>query len=241
MEPKLYQQMMEVEDQHWWFSARRMILNEVITRLNLSKSIDILEAGCGTGGNLAMLSKHGKVYGMELDETARYYATQRRLGNLKGGRLPDEIPFGDKTFDLIVVLDVLEHLDEDLATLKALYLRLKPEGILLITVPAYAWLWSQQDILLHHKRRYLLGELSHLVKCAGYQVQFTSYFNTLLFLFIAIIRFLQRVLNKGGNETEMPSFLLNTVLRFIFACERHIIGKIPFPFGVSILLVAQKL
>ena len=236
----MYQQMMEVEDKHWWFVARRSLIEQVISKLNLPEDAEIFEAGCGSGGNLAMLARHGKVYAMELNETARLFARNLQIGEIQPGCLPDDIPFPDKKFDLILLLDVLEHLEEDTASLQALSTKLKPSGWLLITVPAYPWLWSKQDELLHHKRRYILSNLCKIVSSAGYKVHFVNHFNFVLFPLIAIVRFVQNLFNKGGNEQAMPPQLINQILTFLFAFECHLINRLYLPFGVSIMLYAQR-
>ncbi|MCM0588930.1 MAG: class I SAM-dependent methyltransferase [Gloeotrichia echinulata DVL01] len=240
MESQMYQEMMEVEDKHWWFVARRSIIEQVIRKLNLPADAEIFEAGCGTGGNLAMLSHHGRVYGMELDETARTFASDLKIGEIEPGFLPDNIPFPDKNFDLILLLDVLEHLEQDTASLEALSAKLKPSGWLLITVPAYPWLWSRHDDLLHHKRRYLLNNLRQIVGNAGYNINFASYFNFVLFPLIAMVLLLQKVFNKGGKEQNIPPKLINQILTFLFGSERYLIGRLSLPFGVSLLLLAQR-
>ena len=139
MDAQMYQTMMALEEKYWWFVARRSILEKVIKQLTLPESAEIFEAGCGTGGNLAMLARHGKVYGMELNDTARIYASKLQLAQIQPGCLPNEIPFPDKQFDLIVLLDVLEHVEEDAKSLQALTNKLKPSGWLLITVPAVSY------------------------------------------------------------------------------------------------------
>ncbi|MEH1970870.1 class I SAM-dependent methyltransferase [Nostoc sp.] len=240
MDFQMYQQMMEVEDKHWWFVARRSIIEEVIRKLNLPADAEIFEAGCGTGGNLAMLSRHGQVYAMELNEAARSFASDLQLGKIQPGFLPNDIPFADKKFDLIVLLDVLEHVEEDTASLQALSAKLKPSGWLLITVPAYPWLWSKHDDLLHHKRRYMLHNLRQIVGDTGYHVHFVSYFNFVLFPLIAGVRLVQGLFNKGGNEQSMPPKLVNQMLTFLFGIERYLIGRLFLPFGVSLLLLAQR-
>ena len=240
MDPQIYQTMMALEETHWWFVARRSILEQVIGKLSLPKSAEIFEVGCGTGGNLAMLADHGRVYAMELDETARIFASNLKLGEVRAGCLPDALPFPERQFDLIVLLDVLEHVEEDTASLQALAAKLKPSGWLLITVPAYAWLWSKQDVMLHHKRRYLLRNLHQIVSYAGYKVHFVSYFNFVLFPLIAVIRLVQGLFGKGGNELTMPPKLINKMLILLFSAERHLLERLSLPFGVSIMLLAQK-
>lgn len=154
MDPKAYEQMAGLEDRHWWFVGRRQILSRVIAGIPLPPSACILEAGCGSGGNLEMLSQFGQVWAMERSEIALPLARARGIAIVEEGELPHRIPFGSQQFDLIALLDVLEHLDEDTAALEALIQRLKPSGYMVITVPAYPWLWSAHDELNHHKRRY---------------------------------------------------------------------------------------
>ena len=240
MDPQIYQKMMALEETHWWFVARRSIIKRVIDKLTLPESAEIFEAGCGTGGNLAMLADRGRVYAMELDETARLFASNLKLAEVQSGSLPNDIPFPDRQFDLIVLLDVLEHIEKDSESLQALAKKLKPSGWLLITVPAYAWMWSKQDVILHHKRRYILSNLHQLVASAGYKVDFVSYFNFFLFPVIAGIRLVQGLLGRGGNELTMPPKSLNNMLISLFSKERYLLDRLSLPFGVSIMLLAQK-
>ena len=243
MEKDFYLQYASVEDKHWWFVARRRILQQVIRKLNLPTNAQILEAGCGTGGNLKMLSRYGQVSAMELDEIACQLANQRQVTQVKRGSLPLNIPFNSEDYDLIVILDVIEHLDDDLSALEALYYKLKPGGYLLVTVPAYMFLWSEHDEINHHKRRYRLKELKQVVRKAGYQVNYGSYFNTILFPLIAIARGLSKLLpkqNQNSNDLKLPSKLVNKILQRIFASERYLINRFILPFGVSVLLLARK-
>ncbi|AFY53648.1 methyltransferase family protein [Rivularia sp. PCC 7116] len=244
MEKDFYLQYASVEDKHWWFVARRQIIQQVICGLSLPKNAQILEAGCGTGGNLQMLSSYGVVSAMELDEVACQLANQRQITQVKRGHLPDKIPF-NSSYDLILILDVIEHLDDDLSALEALYYKLKPGGYLLVTVPAYQFLWSEHDEINHHKRRYRLKNLINLVKKAKYQVSYSSYFNTFLFPLIAIVRSLAKLLPKQNkhqtsSDLVVPSKSVNKFLKWLFASERYLIDKLSLPFGVSILLLARK-
>lgn len=244
MEKDFYLQYASVEDKHWWFVARRQIIEQAISRLSLPKNAQILEAGCGTGGNLQMLSRHGRVSAMELDEVACQLANKRQVTQVKRGSLPDNIPFRLQ-YDLILILDVIEHLDDDFSALKALYYKLKPGGYLLITVPAYQFLWSEHDEINHHKRRYRLKGLKQVVKKAGYQVAYGSYFNTFLFPVIAIARSLAKLLpkqkkNQISSDLVLPSKSVNQFLKWLFANERYFINKFTLPFGVSVLSLARK-
>lgn len=245
MDKDFYLEYASVEDNHWWFVGRRQIIDSFIRRLNLPKNAEILEAGCGTGGNLIMLSAHGRVDAMEVDEVACELANQRKVTKVQNGSLPNNIPFQDK-YDLILILDVLEHLDDDLAALTALYSKLKPGGWLLVTVPAYQFLWSQHDEINHHKRRYALKNLKQVVCKANYQLYKATYFNTLLFPLIAFLRFLSKLSLRSStvrtqSDLKMPSKFINYFLSMLFAAESLFLDYIYFPFGVSILLLARKI
>ncbi|MCC5638903.1 class I SAM-dependent methyltransferase [Nostoc sp. CHAB 5844] len=244
MDKKFYLQYAAVEDRHWWFVGRRRIVEELIYQLNLPKDAKILEAGCGTGGNLTMLARYGEISAMELDEIACQLANERRVTTVKQGSLPDEIPFTSE-YDLIVILDVLEHIDDDLAALEALSARLQPNSWLLITVPAYQFLWSYHDEINHHKRRYTLKNLKRVVRQAGYTVRYGSYFNTWLFPLVAGVRLLKNLFKVEqkvvvNSDLNLPAKPVNKFLTFLFASERYLLNRFSLPFGVSVVLIAQK-
>ncbi|MGY2726639.1 class I SAM-dependent methyltransferase [Thermostichus sp. OS-CIW-26] len=239
MDPEAYEQMAGLEDRHWWFLGRRHILSRVIGSLPLPPSAYILEAGCGSGGNLEMLSRFGKVWAMEKSEIALPLAQARGIGIVAEGELPNRIPFGSQRFDLIALLDVLEHLENDKEALLALSQRLTPSGYLVVTVPAYPWLWSLHDELNHHKRRYTRGQLLSLLKSSGLEVYTLVFFNSFLFPIISGIRIMQKVLRlRESQDLKMPPLWLNRLLTGIFAAEAYLIPKFSLPFGVSLLAVA---
>lgn len=244
MEKYLYLKHAELEDKHWWFVGRRMIVEKIIRQLKLEKHSQIFEAGCGTGGNLNMLARYGEVSAMELDEMACQLANERKVTTVKSGSLPDKIPFSDE-YDLIVLLDVLEHIDNDLEAAIALNSRLKPGGYLLVTVPAYQFLWSKHDEMNHHKRRYTLKQLKKVIKNSGYTVRYSSYFNSFLFPIVAGVRLLRNLVkletdNVDSSDLNLPAKPVNKLLTFLFGSERYLIGNVSIPFGVSVLLLAQK-
>jgi SAM-dependent methyltransferase len=148
-----FREMYHNEDHHWWFVSRRKIVQKFRGYVSDKDSRSILEVGCGSGGNLDLLSKYGDLRAVELDDYARDLANKRGICPIEKGFVPDGIPFTE-TFDLICMLDVLEHIDDDLRTLQEISKRLSPRGKLLITVPAYGFLWSAHDIDLAHKGRY---------------------------------------------------------------------------------------
>jgi SAM-dependent methyltransferase len=243
MERELYAALATAEDGHWWFRARRSIAAHILRRLALSANATILEVGSGTGGNLAMLSQFGRLFAMELDAEARALSDRRRIVKAEKGILPHQIPFGDRRFDVIAAFDVLEHIEADLETLVALHGRLRPGGKLLMTVPAFAFLWSAHDDSHHHKRRYRLKPLVGLVERAGYRVVLANYCNFWLFPIVAAARLRERLAGaRGSNGTllPVPPAPLNRMLEVIFSSERYLHSVVRLPFGVSIVLLAER-
>jgi len=239
VDERIYSEMAALEQRHWWFVARRKIFDKLISTLPLPANAQILEAGCGTGGNLSMLARYGEVFGMETNAQALILAAAKRKALIAEGRLPDAIPFPGQMFDLIVLLDVLEHLDDDAAALRALRARLKPGGWLIVSVPAFQFLWSRHDEVHHHKRRYVARNLRAAIKGADYRVQYLSYFNTWLFPLIAAAR-LAHVGSGHSSDLSMPNKFVNALLRQIFSSERWLLGRITLPFGVSLLALARN-
>lgn len=248
MRTDLYTEMARVEDTHWWFKGRRSLIRHVLKKAGLAPQAVILDAGSGTGGNLALLSEFGRLHAVEMEDTARAMANARGIVQVEAGHLPDAIPFGTQAFDLAVMFDVLEHVEQDYDTLVALHKRLAPGGKLLLTVPAFEFLWSEHDVIHHHKRRYSLAPLIRLVERAGYKVKFASYINFWLFPLIACVRVLDRLTagklmgkKHGANaELRVPPAPVNSLLEAVFASERGLMDIMRLPFGVSIILLAQK-
>ncbi|WP_039396019.1 class I SAM-dependent methyltransferase [Novosphingobium sp. MBES04] len=238
MEADVYIRMNELEGEHWWFAARRRIIAEVLERLipprPSGETRDILEAGCGTGGNLAMFARYGALDAFEYDEQARQQAIRKSGLDILPGALPGAIPFGDKCYDLICILDVLEHIEDDVASLLALRARLKRHGRILVTVPAFPKLWSHHDEAHHHFRRYTRNSLKEVVGKAGMKVEKSFYFNTLLLPLALATRLLKKASANESPDDSMPSAWLNTLLRYVFASERHVIGRVGTPFGLSL-------
>ena len=241
MERKVYEQMAELDQRHWWFTARRRILAELIERVvRPPKDARILELGAGTGHNLSMLSRFGTVEASELDSVARKLASERLGREVKEAALPDLSMFPADSYDLIALLDVLEHVPDDKGSLAAIRGRLKPGGALLLTVPANRWMWSAHDVAHHHHRRYRKSEIEKLALDAGFRIELLSPFNSLLFPPIAAVRLLGKVTGKDDSDDAMPGALVNRTLDTIFGLERSLIGRVPMPFGVSLVAVLRR-
>jgi SAM-dependent methyltransferase len=243
MDPQIYHEMAKIEGSHWWFEGRRQILKSLINRgAGQNSSARVLDEGCGTGGNGSMLSVFGKVFGLEYEASAAKYCKQREIAHVIRGDISQTIPFRDASFDLILLSDVLEHLKEDLDCLGRLTALLRPGGVLVVTVPAFSFLWSYHDVIHHHERRYRLPEVVALLTQSDLKILYASYFNFWLFPLIAAVRFLKKIAGHEGNAGDlvMPHPWTNSLLTKIFGSESRFMSRLRLPFGVSIVTLAMK-
>jgi SAM-dependent methyltransferase len=241
MDRAAYAGMNAIEDRHWWFVARRRIIDTLIRReVKLPQSARVLEAGCGTGGNLSLLAGHGALDAFEYDADARALASAKNVCTVKPGALPDGVDAAGAPYDLIAILDVLEHIDDDVASLRRLGALLGDDGRILLTVPAMPFLWSSHDELHHHKRRYTRASLQAATKAAGLRVEHIGYFNALLFPLALAQRMLAKLTGSRQPIDALPSPTVNGVLRSIFASERHLVGRVRLPVGLSLFAVIRR-
>ena len=240
MERVVYQQMAELDDRHWWYRARRQVIAELIRReVRPPSDSRILELGCGTGHNLAMLSGFGHVDGLELDEEARALSEKRLGREIMSAPLPELAGVPDRGYDLIGAFDVIEHIADDRAALVSIAAKLKPTGKFVMTVPAHQWMWSAHDVVNHHKRRYSKRGLKALIDGSPMKLERIGYFNSLLFPAAVAQRAASRVRGAEDADVTLPPAPLNSALETIFAAERYLVGRLPLPPGLSLFAVAS--
>jgi SAM-dependent methyltransferase len=240
MDRIVYDRMAAHDSTHWWYRARRDILTDFLVREGeLPAGARILEIGCGTGHNLPMLAKFGSVEAIEIDPAAREIASQRLGQPVGSAPLPALTGVERGAYDLIAVLDVVEHIEDDVAALKAMAECLKPGGKILITVPAHQWMWSAHDTVNHHHRRYSKATLAKAIAAAGLKSRKLGYFNSLLFPLAAASRIAGRLRGKDDSDDSPPPKLVNSVFETIFRFERHLVGRVPLTPGVSIVTLAS--
>lgn len=229
--------MAAAEHGHWWFRGRREFIAAACDQLALPPTARILDAGCGSGGNLPLLARYGQLWGFECDAEARASATALGIGTIAAGTLPGAVPFDGTTFDAIGLFDVLEHLEFPVQSLQALAARLTPMGALVITVPALPWLRGPHDEHHQHYRRYTAATLHAHLAAAGLQARYLSYFNTLLLPLAVLQRMRERV--TGYNvEQLIPGATVSTLLQRLWSVEKLWIPRLRAPVGLSLLTIA---
>lgn len=239
MNVNMYRIFFEIQKKHWFFVSKKAIVLDIINRHLTKKSdLKILDIGCGAGLMLNALESIGQTYGMDASDEAIRFSKEIFTGQVEKGSLPDQIPYKKNFFDLITLLDVIEHVDQDVDSLKAIRSRLVVGGKAIVTVPAYMFLWSAFDELNQHKRRYTLNELNVKLLQAEFFVEKISYYNTFLFPLVYIVRMLNNFLRKdGSSDIDLPNKSLNYILEKIFMIEKYFLRVINLPFGVSIVAV----
>ncbi len=232
--------MIVMQENHWWFRARRKILFSILKKHISSGNCSILEIGCGTGGNLSMLKKLGQVSAMEMNEFSVNYASKNNSIPVKTGWLPDNIPF-TKKFDVICLFDVLEHIQNDQAALKAAIKMLNPGGIIMLTIPAHKWLFGSHDKMHNHYRRYSSKDLKKKIAVSGIKLIRLSHFNFLLFPVLMITRAFDLIVDpETALGYSTPNKILNTILYSVFSLEKYLINKISLPFGGSVFAIVKN-
>jgi ubiquinone/menaquinone biosynthesis C-methylase UbiE len=241
-----YERMYRLEDSYWWFVARHRLIESLIRMRygapGAAPPLTILDIGCGTGAMSRRIAQWGRVVSADFSPEALEFSRRRGLSHLVGADAM-RIPLASDSFDLLVAMDMLEHLKDDCLALREFFRVLKPGGRMFATVPAYPHLWSEHDIALMHYRRYVRGELRERVTAAGFRVEKLSHTMTLLYPLVAM----QRRMNAAHPphdppQAAMPLFPppVNAALTGLLAVENAVARRVDFPFGVTIVCVAVK-
>jgi len=242
LEKDLIDKLAEVEKFHWWFEVRRKAV-ETLLKDRVSGFWQILDVGAGTGGNYHLLTRFGDYYGIEPSAEARKWAREKGVKNLTEGT-GEKISYPSQRFDLVVALDVLEHIKDDLRALREFRRVLKDKGLLLITVPAFNFLWSRHDELNHHFRRYRLKDIKRMLNLNGFEVEKATYIYFFLFPFLVIVRILQKFIPEkltfSSVELKLPPLFINKILICLCLIEVFFIKWGFLPWGSSIIILAKK-
>jgi SAM-dependent methyltransferase len=241
MERIIYDRMAEHDTRHWWYRARRKVLSALIKRYAaVPEKAQILEIGCGTGHNLAMLGAFGTVEAIEVDAEARALASQRLGRDVRNAPLPELSGVAEASYDLIALLDVLEHIEDDHAALVSIGKRLKSQGRVLLTVPAHPWMWSGHDVANHHHRRYTRAAFRTVIEGAGFRIERFSAFNSLLFPLAVAQRGVSKLVGKEGSDDALPPAPMNAAFEAIFGLEAYLVGRVPMLPGLSFVAIASR-
>jgi len=244
MRLRRYEQIYTYENYHWWYKGRRILLSNILDNITKNKKIKILDFGCGPGSTINVLKKFGTTYGIDIEPRAIKYCREKGIKNVLLVKQNKKLPFKNATFDLIACLDVLEHIKNDSSTLNEFSRILNNNGVVIITVPSFHFLWGELDIRSHHVRRYNRKELINKLENSGFKIQKIFYFNYLFFVLIAIIRLFQKT--KLGNRTSwgvdpvIQNYFINNLLTLLFSFDVKTAMRITIPFGVSLFVVARK-
>jgi SAM-dependent methyltransferase len=251
MEDAVYQEFLDLEQQHWWFRGRRAIFIALLDR-HLGRAPRsgrrIMDLGCGVGGMIRPLAEYGDVIGTDVTLRGLEHCAARGFSRLVACT-GHEGCFADASLDCITAFDALEHIEDDVGALREIERILKPGGLLVASGPAYQFLYAQQDRVTHHVRRYTVGEFTEKAERAGLAVVKASYINFLLFPAILpavlLLKWKQKLspsADRGAGSNvgiPMPGFV-NAALTAVFSSEARLLRWISAPAGHSFIVVARK-
>jgi SAM-dependent methyltransferase len=235
--------MAATEATHWWFVGRRSVIDAILDSIDLPQDGVILEAGCGTGGNLATLARRGHITAFDPHIDALAFAQNRHPDlDIRQGALPSELPYDEASFDLVAALDILEHVEDDRASAHALASLVRPGGWLLVPVPAHQALWGSHDRRLHHLRRYGRRQVLDLFADCDVDLVRVTPFNIVLSPIAIVYRVGERLLGLDlGNQERLLPWPINATLGALFRLESLLVRKgVPIPFGLSYAAIYRR-
>lgn len=241
MQSYLYDDLFELEDTHWWHRAKRRFVLMLIRRFATRRHPRILDVGCGTGKNIEVWSCVGPTAGIDREPRAIAYCRKRGIAHVRRGKA-ERTGLLRSSVDVVTMLDVLEHTDDTLALAEIARI-LSEHGILIVTVPAYPWLWSTWDVVLHHRRRYIKKELCRRLSAQGLRILYVSHMFSFLPIPGMLIRLMKSRLPKDryGSDFRLNCPIVNHILYVLCVLEQYVMKSVPLPFGTSIVCVAQKI
>lgn len=242
MEIEVYRQAHRLKDSHWWFLGRKKIISTLLAKFLSGKNYQILDVGCGAGTSFPILADFGQISGVDKSEEAIKFCRNIGYSLLKKGDV-NSLPFDSGKFNLVTSLDLLEHVRDDRKALSELYRVCLKGGWLVVTVPAFSFLWGENDISTHHFRRYSKDELRNKIEDAGFKIIKLSYFNFYLFPVFLVWNIFSKLKTnnqpKSSMNIKLPS-VLNNIFLFLFSSEGNLLTKYNFPFGLSLICLARK-
>jgi SAM-dependent methyltransferase len=241
MEADAFEAMARVERDHWWFRAKRRLVSDTLDEYGAANRELLVDVGAGTGGLVQALAGVRPVVGLELDERAVALARSSLPGAALVRSVAERLPLRDGGAGTVTALDVLEHLDDDVAALRELG-RVAGDGLVVLAVPAYRWAWSEHDARLGHRRRYTRSGLRDVADRAGLEVLRATHFHSWLVPVALLVRRtpLGRLLGGSAEEASFVNPWVNAVLGRVADLERRLLRRIDLPVGLSILLVARR-
>jgi ubiquinone/menaquinone biosynthesis C-methylase UbiE len=244
MERGQFKIMGALQERHWWYQGRRFVVTHLLQKYAaaIQQEGSILDIGCGVGEAASFVKNPARLTGIDESEEALTFAKEKGYAALHAGSA-DVLPFSDSQFKGALILDVLEHVERDGNMLRETFRVLDSSGLLMITVPAYAWLWSGHDVLFGHKRRYAKKELEEKVETAGFEILYVSHYVTFVFPLVLLFRMIARMMYGTAPRSHfftMP-WILNELLYATLVIEGTLmLWGMRLPSGSSLTLVARK-
>jgi SAM-dependent methyltransferase len=225
---------------YWWFANKYNIVSKYLDTLTLGASQRIIDFGCGPGNFMLQLAKYGKIYGADISLDALRFCKGRREHRVLQLEEGARIPIRDNTFDFIIALDVLEHIEDDREMMREFYRIAKVGGRVILTVPSYLFLWGKHDELYGHKRRYTRARLVKVIEEANFHIEKLSYIYILFFLPLYLLRKLKNLLRIERDDFNRVPGILNKFLIWLNGLELHCLTRCNLPFGTSLFCIATK-
>lgn len=241
MQKILYEKFFNLEKKHWWFQARKIIILKLISQyIELNENFKIIDVGCGTGMMLEAIKNTFSIDATGIDNSpeAIRFSKKRGLNIILSSA--EKIEQQTDSVDLIMALDLIEHIENDIASLKEFNRVLKKGGYAILTVPAFNCLMGAHDAINEHKRRYQLKELKNKIELTGFKIIKISYYNFLLFLPIIITKLIKKIIKDNRDHLKKENNIVNSILNKVFSSETLFLKHFDLPIGASIICLAQK-